>query len=140
MPTFKTIFVRPPLMAAVMLAAALLLTGCAAGNSNSISKFELFHQIQSDSPPTIVDVRSSMEYEAGHIPGAINIPWWSVLSRHCNVPSAHEEPLIIYCKHGTRAKLAKLGLNMFGFQEIFYLEGHMPSWEQENLPVEKGSP
>lgn len=94
-PLFKHIFVRLLLIVSVMLAASLFLTGCATSKAVMISKSELAHLSKSDSPPTIVDVRSSEEYDAGHIPGAIHIPWWGVLTRHCNVPSAYEEPLII---------------------------------------------
>jgi len=120
-----------------MLAASLFLTGCATSKAGMISTSELSHRIKSDTPPTVVDARSSGEYEAGHIPGAINIPWWSVPARHCNLPLAGEELLIIYCEHGFRARLAKLAFRVLGYQEILYLEGHMPSWEQANLPIEK---
>jgi rhodanese-related sulfurtransferase len=134
---FQRISARLFLLMPAMLAASLFLTGCASGKAVMISKNDLARQIESDSPPTIVDVRSSEEYEAGHIPGAINIPWWSVFTRHSKIPSAHEKTLIIYCEHGPRAKLAKLAFRIVGFQEILYLEGHMSSWKQANLAVKQ---
>jgi len=134
---FQRVPVRLLLSVTVILAAFLFLTGCAAGKRAMISKLELTDQINSGNPPTIVDVRSSDEYEAGHIPGAIHIPWWAVFTRNSKIPSAHEEPLVIYCEHGPRAKLAKLAFRIVGFQEIRYLEGHMSSWKAENLSIEK---
>jgi len=137
---FQRISVRPLLIVPVIiLASSLFLTGCAAGKRVTISKLELTDQLKSGSPPTIVDVRSSDEYEAGHIPGAIHIPWWAVFTRHSNIPSAHEEPLVIYCEHGPRATLAKLELRIVGFQEILYLEGHMASWREADLQIEKSA-
>jgi rhodanese-related sulfurtransferase len=136
---FQRVSVRLLLIVPAMLTASLFLTGCAAGKRDMISKLELTDQIKSGSPPTIVDVRSSDEYEAGHIPGAIHIPWWAVFTRHSKIPSAPEEPLVIYCEHGPRAKLAKLAFRIVGFQEILYLEGHMSSWKEANLQIEKSA-
>jgi len=136
---FQRVSVRLLLIVPVMLAASLFSTSCAAGKRDMISKLELTDQIKSGSPPTIVDVRSSDEYEAGHIPGAIHIPWWAVFTRNSKIPSTHEEPLVIYCEHGPRAKLAKLAFRIVGFQEILYLEGHMSSWKEANLQIEKSA-
>lgn len=137
MPLFQRTVVRLLFIVPVIAAAPLLLIGCASGKTVTISQNELADKIKSGSPPTIVDVRSSEEYETGHIPGAVHIPWWSVFTRHSGIPSAHEEPLVIYCEHGPRAKLAKLALRIVGFQEILYLEGHMSSWKKADLPIQK---
>ena len=90
----------------------------------------------SESRLTIVDVRSSGEYESGHVPGAIHIPYWAMLTRHSEIPTGHDEPVVIYCEHGPRAKLAKLFLKMAGFDQVVYLTGHMSSWRKAGLPVE----
>ena len=44
--------------------------------------------------------------------------------------AGHDEPVVIYCEHGPRAKLAKLFLNMAGFDQVVYLTGHMSSWRK----------
>jgi rhodanese-related sulfurtransferase len=136
---FQRFSVRSVWIVPVILAASLFLISCAAGKSDIITKNELTDQIQSGAPPTVVDVRSSDEYTEGHIPGAIHIPYWAVFTRHSKIPSTHEEPLVIYCEHGPRAKLAKLAFRIVGFQEIRYLEGHMSSWKAENLSIEKSA-
>ena len=46
-----------------------------------VSAAELDHLIRLGTAPTIIDVRSSYEYQAGHIPGAIHIPFWSAFFR-----------------------------------------------------------
>jgi len=133
---FNSISVRCLLIGQAVLAFSVFLTGCANSNMTHISRDKLTDEITSGSPLTIVDVRSSDEYKSGHISGAISIPYWSVFTRHSNIPSAHDEPIIIYCEHGPRAKLAKLALKIVGFEKVVYLEGHMTSWKKANLPVE----
>lgn len=39
-----------------------------------MSPQELSTRLQSDAPPTIIDVRGDDEYAAGHIPGALHLP------------------------------------------------------------------
>ena len=136
---FQYFSVRLFLILPAILAASLFSTGCASDKRAIISKVELTDQINSGNPPTVVDVRSSDEYETGHIPGAIHIPYWAVFTRHSKIPSTDEEPLVIYCEHGPRAKLAKLAFRIVGFQEILYLEGHMSSWKEANLQIEKSA-
>jgi rhodanese-related sulfurtransferase len=109
---------------------------CKGGDATDITGEELARQAASESRLTIVDVRSSGEYESGHIPGAIHIPFWAILTRHSDIPTGHDEPVVIYCEHGPRAKLAKLFLNMAGFDQVVYLTGHMSSWRKAGLPVE----
>ncbi|MFO7560934.1 MAG: rhodanese-like domain-containing protein [Desulfobacterales bacterium] len=137
---FKRVSIRSFLIAQIIIPVAFLFViSCAAGKKSIISQNELTDQIKSGNPPTIVDVRSSDDYETGHLPGAIHIPYWAIFTRHSKIPSAHEEPLIIYCEHGPRATLAKLELRIVGFQEILYLEGHMSSWKEANLQIEKSA-
>jgi rhodanese-related sulfurtransferase len=121
----------------IMIVTVLLFTGCATGKVDSIAGDDLLHQQKAKNPPTVVDVRSSAEYESGHIPDAIHMPWWSVFYRHCDIPSDYDEPFIVYCENGPRSKAAKFGLWMMGYRKIFYLEGDLSAWKRDNLPIEK---
>lgn len=59
------------------LAATGGLLWCLAGSSvaaESLSAEELAERLVSDEPPLLLDIRREHQYEAGHIPGAINIP------------------------------------------------------------------
>jgi len=121
---------RPLLL---VLAMALGL-GCA----QHISRDELAREIAAGDPPPIVDVRSSGEYEESHVPGAVHIPFYSMLSRSDELPLREGEPLVVYCEHGPRAGLARAGLWMAGAGDVLFLEGHMTAWKQDGLPVESG--
>lgn len=66
------------------LVAAGSLWLCLAGSSGaaeSISGERLAERLVSDEPPLLLDIRREHQYEAGHIPGAINIPLGMLGSR-----------------------------------------------------------
>jgi rhodanese-related sulfurtransferase len=61
---------------------------------NYMSPQELNQQIQSDLPPTIIDVRGADEYAAGHIPGALHIPEDQLAKRLAEIPN--DRPVVPY--------------------------------------------
>ncbi len=127
----------------VLVIAGLIagfLSGCAGDSSNRMSPDELFASIQNGTAPVVVDVRTESEYKAGHVPGALHIPFYAVWTRHSEIRGSNEESVILYCAHGPRAGVAKFGLWTMGFKHIQYLEGHMSAWKKRGLPVVKDSP
>jgi len=82
---------------------------------------------------TILDVRSAWEYERGHVPGAKRVPFWSP-SRLSNLQIPHDAPIVIYCELGPRATWAKWTLQVAGFRDVRYLDGHMAGWREAGLP------
>jgi len=87
---------------------------------------------------TVLDVRPPEEYEAGHLPGAINIPL-AKLEGHLNrLPKKKE--IVAYCRgpycvlaFEAVARLRKKGL------QARRLEDGYPEWRMRGLPVETGS-
>jgi rhodanese-related sulfurtransferase len=122
----------------LVLALAIGTVGAARAQDDMthISQDELLAWIRSGKPPVILDVRSQGEYAAGHVPGALHIPFYAVYARRTEIPASVSEPVIVYCEHGPRAGLAKLALRAAGFEHVVYLEGHMSSWKQRGLPIE----
>lgn len=112
--------------------AGLLFVGCA----EHIARSELAERIAAGDPPPILDVRSAGEYAESHVPGAVHVPFYSVLSRSDELPTQDGEPLVVYCEHGPRAGLARVGLWMAGAGDVRFLEGHMTAWKQDGLAVE----
>jgi rhodanese-related sulfurtransferase len=64
---------------------------------------ELAKQIKSGKAPCVVDVRSGQEYGSGHIPGAVHVPFWSVLLRRKGLPKEKDALIVLACEHGPRA-------------------------------------
>ncbi len=83
--------------------------------------------------PAVVDVRSRAEYEAGHIPGAPNIPAGELADRLGELPAAR--PLVVHCQGGTRSAIAASILDARGLTEVLDLPGGFTEWEREALPV-----
>jgi rhodanese-related sulfurtransferase len=93
-------------------------------------------QIAAGVAPAIVDVRSANEYEDGHVPGAIHLPFWQVGRKWQKLASMRESPVVVYCGHGPRAYMAGAALKRRGFSHVVYLAGHMKKWREMKLPLE----
>lgn len=105
--------------------------------SSHISGPELLKMIQQGDPVTIIDVRSSSEYQAGHVPGAIHLPFWKAYFKASSLAAPHNQTLVVYCAHGPRAVISKGAFKLAGFEDIRYLDGHMTEWYKARLPVER---
>ena len=112
-----------------------LLSACGSTAKTHMQQKQLLSLIEAKQAPLIIDVRSQSEYETGHLPGAIYIPFWAAFSPTELEKADPSTQLVLYCQHGPRAGIAKLALSLSGFENIVYLEGHMSAWQQANLPV-----
>lgn len=65
----------------------------------------------------ILDVRSTIEYEQGHIKGAIQIPYYEVDT----LTYSKNSKIIVYCRTGSRSKKAADLLLELGYQHIYDL-------------------
>ena len=97
----------------------------------------LLDQIDSNTAPVILDVRSAKEFADGHLPGAINIPFESVAARADALPGPRQSPVIVYCGHGPRAWMAGAALRRNGFTNVSYLAGHFSKWRTAGLREER---
>jgi rhodanese-related sulfurtransferase len=113
---------------------------CASGSETHISGPELLARIDAGTAPPIIDVRTRGEYESGHVPGAIHVPFLATFTRGDEIEAPRDAPIVVYCEHGPRAGVGKLGLSSAGFERILYLEGHMSGWKKAGLPIEVEPP
>lgn len=97
----------------------------------------LLERIDRGDAPVVLDVRSAGEFAAGHVPGAVNVPFTSVLAGTRGMPVDASEPLIVYCGHGPRAWLAGAALRARGHARLAYLGGHMAAWRRAGLREER---
>jgi len=73
---------------------------------------------------TIIDVRSDVEYDAWHIPGAINIPIRETRERIGEIEViAQQRPVFVYCRVGFRSYLVQRILKQSGFAQVATLAG-----------------
>ena len=95
---------------------------------------ELLRRIQSNTAPVVVDVRFKSEFDRGHVPGAINTPFFA--PETAKLPKDKRNELVIYCGHGQRAWIAKQLLALRSYRNSSLLEGHAKGWKEAVLPLE----
>lgn len=84
----------------------------------------------------LIDVRDDHEFNAGHIPGAINIPVDDVRSRMNEIRA--DKNIYIYCQIGLRGYLAQRILLQNGFKNVFNISGGFKLWNACNTETELG--
>ncbi len=65
---------------------------------------------------TLYDVRTAEEYAAGHIPGAVNIPY-DVIGKEILIKDK-DSLIVVYCRSGNRSGQAKMTLEGIGYKNI----------------------
>lgn len=86
---------------------------------------------------TFLDVREADEFQAGHIPGARNIPHHEVQGFAADLP--HDQPIVVYCIHSAhRAPDAAKTLRQLGFQNAYVMEGGIVAWEAGGQTLRAG--
>lgn len=100
----------------------------------AVSRSELLRRSKDDLV-TVIDVRPSEEYEAGHISGALNVPLNEIEQHLANLP--RDQEVIAYCRgeYCVLAFEAVATLREKGFNARRLEEGY-PEWKAAGLPVE----
>jgi rhodanese-related sulfurtransferase len=92
-----------------------------------------------DPDPTLIDVRTPAEFEAGHIPGAVNVPLDELkasLDSLCSVLDDHD--VVLVCRSGARAGQAQEVLTAAGLTSPAVLSGGIVDWEKTGGAVNRG--
>ena len=72
---------------------------------------------------TLIDVRSTTEYNIEHIPGAINIPLHELQYRISEIDHIKSNPIVLYCRSGNRSGMAVQYLQQQGYANVYNGEG-----------------
>ena len=108
----------------------LVVSGCGKskddvqGNTyEKISMSEGIERMESDEGYILLDVRRADEFEAGHIPGAVNLPNEEIGTKE--IPSLPDktQTIYIYCRSGNRSKQAADKLLALGYANIIEFGG-----------------
>jgi rhodanese-related sulfurtransferase len=81
----------------------------------------------------LVDVREPSEFEAGHLPNAINIPIRSLAQNLDKIPA--DKPVFVYCKSGHRAALSTTALHLLGYTNVKAFPPGFAGWEKAGEPL-----
>jgi len=86
----------------------------------------------------ILDVSSSAEFEAAHLPGARWIArGWLELTIPDLVPEP-ERPLLVTCRDGQQSIFAARALNDLGYADVSVLASGVRAWAAAGYPTESG--
>ena len=70
----------------------------------------------------LLDVRSSQEYEEGHLPNAINVPTYEINRKIENIIKDKNTIIICYCSVGIRSKKTVKMLKKLGYINLYYID------------------
>ncbi|MEC6748735.1 rhodanese-like domain-containing protein [Marinilactibacillus sp. XAAS-LB27] len=87
-----------------------------------ISTQELKRQLTKK--PQLIDVRTSSEFNSGHINGAINVP----LNEIQRFKGKKDQPVYVVCQSGMRSKQASNRLEKNGYK-VINVRGGMNQWK-----------
>ena len=107
--------------------------GCSDGGSatyEQISGAEAKALMDSESGYIILDVREQDEYDEGHIPGAILIPYGEIADRAEKELPDKNQLILVYCRSGRRSKIAAEELVKLGYTNVKEFGGII-DWEYE---------
>ena len=80
---------------------------------------------------TVLDVREPVEWQHGHIDGAVHIPLHELVARLGELPDGRT---LVVCQVGGRSAQAVAYLNQHG-REAFNLHGGMVDWADAGRPM-----
>jgi rhodanese-related sulfurtransferase len=85
----------------------------------------------------ILDVREDVEWQGGHIPGAVHIPMNEVPQRlnYDPGPVTPDAHVVVVCKVGGRSAQVTAFLRHHGYDAV-NLEGGMLAWDAAGRPLE----
>ncbi len=109
--------------------------GCSDGGSatyEQISGAEAKALMDSESGYIILDTREQYEYDEGHIPGAILIPYDEIADRAEKELSDKDQLILVYCRSGRRSKIAAEELVKLGYTNVKEFGGII-DWEYETV-------
>ncbi len=114
----------------LLLVLVIMLAGCGKSDADiqnntyeKISMSEGLARMESDENYILLDVRRADEFEAGHIPGAVNLPNEEIGTEE--IPSLPDkaQTIYIYCRSGNRSKQAADKLLALGYTNLIEFGG-----------------
>jgi rhodanese-related sulfurtransferase len=83
----------------------------------------------------VLDVRERAEFEAGHIPGSVHIPYHELRDTPDGLDLS--KPIAAICSSGQRSALAASLLLRHGATNAIHVaDGGVPMWERNGWPME----
>ena len=105
------------ILALLVLFAASLMPTWAAEQEPSVAWEKI------DRGVTLIDVRTAEEFAAGHIDGAINIPFEIIVPELAKLNIDTDAEVVLYCRSGNRSGIAQESLVKQGYTNTYNAGG-----------------
>ena len=100
----------------------------AHGEVTDISPAEAQKLLASPNPPIVIDIRTESEFKKGHIPGAVNINYFSEDFQAQLAKLKKDKTYIFHCKSGGRSSRSIATFNKLGFKKLLHLKAGYDQW------------
>ena len=95
-----------------------------------ITQQEAKNIMDSGSEYVLLDTREQYEYDEGHIPGAIVIPYTEIENKAQQMLPDKDKLILVYCRSGRRSKIAAQSLADLGYTNVKEFGGII-DWQYE---------
>ena len=109
----------------LLILTMLLFAGCGQQNQDTqeavymnITAQEAKELMDTQEGYIILDTRTQEEYDQGHIPGAIVLPYDEVMEKAEGILTDKDQLILVYCRSGRRSKIAANDLVKLGYTNI----------------------
>jgi rhodanese-related sulfurtransferase len=97
---------------------------------------ELIERVAREPELQLLDVRERAEWDAGHVPGSLFVPWHDIDGIPDELDA--ERPVAVMCSGGVRAGTAASLLRRYGAEQV--LDGGVLALERRGVQLERGEP
>ena len=105
------------LMLAIVIGGLFMFMQNGSANQK-MSYEELQNKLNAKENFVLLDVRTREEFDAGHIPTAILLPYDEINIKAATVLPDKEKEIVLYCRSGRRSAIAKKALVELGYKDV----------------------
>ena len=87
--------------------------------------------------PFVLDLRTAARFDAGHVPGSVNVPVHDLGHRRRDLPASAVQRILLVGEPGRRTEAGARFLELMGFADLAYLEGGIDAYPGD---LETGPP
>jgi cysteine synthase/rhodanese-related sulfurtransferase len=103
---------------------------------DSVAAKRLNEQLQAESKPLVIDIRTPEHFAESHVPGAINVPQDDLGQRTGELPEDRDASIVMVCNIGKFSKQATLYLKSLGYRNVKSMKGGLNEWVRKGLETE----
>ena len=92
-----------------------------------------------DEGAVFVDVRKPSDFDAGRVPGAVNLYLREALTEDALISEVGKDETVVFYCNGVKCDMSSQACAKavsWGFKQVHYMREGFPGWEAAGLPVE----